>query len=419
MANGLAEFKVKEISGKKLEFPLQWFTWYTGKPKPWKITDCEGVFVNAFNLAFEQTKTKKEEIIEKGIHDFLELNGNQPVFMDSGGFQFLRRGSNPDIDSILEFQISSKADIIAVFDYPFSPKDSTEEKLLRMEKTLRNIEKTARFISEHGLDVTVVPVIHAHEEKILEKAINLVRSIEEKYEIDFPIYALGSMVYLVSATMTAKFARYYRFIDLILEARRLLPEKILHVFGVGSPNVMYLLMYLGVDSIETFGWAGHGIHYSTYVAGHGTKALSDRKRALDSELDLDSYSCDCVVCTGECPILNGRCAAYDGNCILTSRIDEVKHAYQRWINVSGLQRRKLRKQWTKKVVEDILNSHGSWISRACHNACVYSKEMKAAKTALKEGEYENFIKTVMNNSLYNKARLLDYAKARIHEINEA
>jgi len=418
MANGLAEFKVKEINGKKLEFPLQWFTWYTGKPKPWKITSCEGVFVNAYNLAFEQSKKRKEKIVEEGIHDFLELKGNQPVFMDSGGFQFLRRGLNPDIEKTLEFQISSKADIIAVFDYPFSPKASTEEKLWRMEKTLENIEKTARFVSEHGLDVTIVPVIHAHEEKILEKAINLVRSIENKYDIDFPIYALGSMVYLVSATMTAKFARYYRFIDLILEARRLLRDKILHVFGVGSPNVMYLLMYLGVDSIETFGWAGHGIHYSTYVAGQGTKALSDRKRALDSEFNWDSYTCNCVVCTGKCPVSNGKCTAYEGNCIVISQINEVRRAYQRWVNASATQREKLHKEWTKKIGEDILNSNGSWIPRACHNACVYSREMKAAKMALKEGEYENFIKKVMSNSLYKKARLLDYAKARILEMSE-
>jgi len=414
MSCSLAKLKKREIHGKKVEFPIQWFTWYTGKPKPWKLTNCEGVFVNAYNLGIEQKKNIKGNILQRGVHEFLELDNEIPIFMDSGGFQFFRRNVIPDINSILNFQLHSNADLIAVVDYPFSPKASTESKLLRMEQTLRNIEIYAKAISEYKTNQAVVPIIHSHNEKIMEKSIKAIRSIEEKYDVDFPIYALGSMVYMVSATLTASFVRYYRLIDLILEARKLLYDKILHVFGVGSPNMMYLLMYIGVDSIETFGWAGHGIHYSTYIAGEGTKALSDRKRSLDSEFDWNSYLCECKVCSGQCPIRNGKCIAYEGKCIV--KVEEVKEKYRRWKEAPIKQRAILYNEWINNLRDNVLYTKGGWVPRACHNACVYSEEMKRAKKALKNGEFEDFIKVSMNNSLYRKAKIFDYAKSRILEL---
>jgi tRNA-guanine family transglycosylase len=410
---GLARISVREINKKKIEFPLQWFTWYTGKPKPWKFTNCEGIFVNAHNLFLEQTKAKREEILEKGLHSYLQVSGEKPIFIDSGGFQCLRRGVQPDLKRILEFQLASQADIIAVVDYPFSPKASMQEKLLKMEQTLRSIEFYAKFASEHRSSTVIVPVVHAHEEKLLEKMVSVIALLEEKYDIDFPIYALGSMVYMVSATITASFARYYRLTDLILAAKKLLPDKILHVFGVGSPNVMYLLMYLGVGSIETFGWAGHGIHYSTYIAGEGTKALTDRKRSLDSEFEWDKYACQCKVCTGQCPVLNGECTAYEGKCIVIPRIADIREKYKRW---KTLEDATAHKEWVEEIRDGVLYAKGSWAPRACHNACVYSSEMRAAKSALKKGEYEEFIKSSLSTSLFKKARIIDYAKRRIQEM---
>ncbi len=410
---GLAEIIVREINNKTVEFPLQWFTWYTGKPKPWIFTNCEGVFVNAYNLFFEQTCAEQKEILDKGLHSYLQVDEKKPIFIDSGGFQCLRRGVQPDLKRILEFQLASKADLIAVVDFPFSPKASMQEKLSKMEQTLRSIEFYAKFSSEYRLPIVIVPVVHAHEEKLLEKMVDAIALLEEKYDVDFPIYALGSMVYMVSATITASFARYYRLIDLVLTAKKLLPDKIIHVFGVGSPNVMYLLMYLGVHSIETFGWAGHGIHYSTYVAGEGTKALADRKRSLDSKFEWEKYACECMVCTGRCPVLNGKCAAYEEKCIAIPLTTEIKGKYEKW-KVTG--DRVAHKEWVEGLRDKLLYAKGSWTPRACHNACVYSSEMKLAKNALKKGEFELFIKNSLNNSLFSKARIIDYAKKRIQEM---
>jgi len=410
---GLAQISVREINKKKVEFPIQWFTWYTGKPKPWKFTKCEGVFVNAYNLTVEQTKATREEISQKGLRRYLQVSQDKPIFIDSGGFQYLRRGVMPDLHDILEFQMNSKPDLVAVVDYPFSPKASTEEKLLKMERTLQSIEFFAKFASEYKTTIVIVPVVHAHDEKFLEKIVGVVASIEERYDIDFPVYALGSMVYIVSATITASFARYYRLIDIVLKARKLLPDKVLHVFGVGSPNIMYLLMYLGVDSIETFGWAGHGIHYSTYVAGEGTKALADRKRSLDSEFDWNKYSCECKVCTGRCPVVNGRCEGYEGKCIAIPRVSKTREKYQNW-KVSGSP--DAHEDWVEQLRNNVLYAKGSWATRACHNACVYSSEMKAAKNALKNGEFEAFIGSSLSSSLCKKARVLNYANNRIREI---
>jgi len=410
---GLAQITVREINKKKIEFPLQWFTWYTGKPKPWIFTDCEGIFVNAYNLFFEQTEAKKKENLEKGLHSYLQVSEEKPIFIDSGGFQCLRRGIQPDLKKILEFQLASKADLIAVVDFPFSPKASMQEKLLKMEQTLRSIEFYAKSASEYKISTVIVPVVHAHEEKLLEKMVSSIASLEEKYDVDFPIYALGSMVYMVSATITARFARYYRLIDLVLAAKKLLPDKIIHVFGVGSPNVMYLLMYLGVGSIETFGWAGHGIHYSTYIAGEGTKALADRKRSLDSEFDWEKYVCECMVCTGQCPILDGKCAAYEGKCIAIPLAVGIKEKYEKWKANGDMA---VHKEWVEELRDKVLYAKGSWAPRACHNACVYSSEMKLAKKALKKGEFELFIESSLSSSLFRKARVIDYAKKRIQEM---
>jgi tRNA-guanine family transglycosylase len=413
LMQGLARVTVREINNKKVEFPLQWFTWYTGKPKPWIFTDCEGIFVNAYNLFFEQTNAKKKEILEKGLHSYLQVSEEKPIFIDSGGFQCLRRGIQPDLKRILEFQLASKPDLIAVVDFPFSPKASMQEKLLKMEQTLRSIEFYAKFSSEYRLPTVIVPVVHAHEEKLLEKMVSAIALLEKKYDMDFPVYALGSMVYMVSATITASFARYYRLIDLVLAAKKLLPDKIIHVFGVGSPNVMYLLMYLGVDSIETFGWAGHGIHYSTYIAGEGTKALADRKRSLDSEFEWEKYACQCMVCTGQCPVLNGKCAAYEEKCIAIPLTAEIKEKYEKWKATGGTV---VHKEWVEELRDKVLYAKGSWAPRACHNACVYSSEMKLAKNALKKGEFELFIESSLSNALFRKARVIDYAKKRIQEM---
>jgi 7-cyano-7-deazaguanine tRNA-ribosyltransferase len=78
-----------------------------------EVFACEALITNAYILK----KRFQNELVEKGLHKFLDFNGT--IMTDSGAYQILRYG---DIETtpkeIVQYQEKINTDIATILDYP-------------------------------------------------------------------------------------------------------------------------------------------------------------------------------------------------------------------------------------------------------------------------------------------------------------
>lgn len=77
---------------------------------PWKLSEA-----TMFSLEYVRN-TKYEEKVSDGFHKL--FTEKKPIFVDSGGFQSMKKGIERDPIDVLRFQEKLKADVAATFDYP-------------------------------------------------------------------------------------------------------------------------------------------------------------------------------------------------------------------------------------------------------------------------------------------------------------
>lgn len=326
----------------KTETPFFWLAQLIdGKPKPWKHFSLDGVMVNACEIL---GKTKANNSVrKKGIHGHLEFKG--PIMMDSGGFQFMKK-KELDIDpkKILKLYEESKPNFGVVLDHPLGPNLSHEEKMDRWLKTLTN---TRIMVANHYTDCTkLVPVVHGHK---LEEIEWFLQELDKISAFDF--LGIGSLVPSVFSTKGA--GGIANVVEIVNFVRKKLPERRIHVFGVGSALTMHLMFYAGADSVDSSGWRTKAAYGAIQLPGIGDRYITPRKRhktyrdLSENEKEILAQ-CECPVCKKE-----------------------------------GLET--LKKSFT---------------ARALHNAWVFQKEIEIARKMIENNEYESYAQKVLENSAF-------------------
>ncbi|MEM0331948.1 MAG: tRNA guanosine(15) transglycosylase TgtA [Archaeoglobaceae archaeon] len=231
---------------------------------------AEAIITNAYILY----RTAKQEVEEKGLHRF--LNVDIPVMTDSGSYQLMVYG---DVEvtnrEIVEFQERIGADIVVPLDIPTPPdseRDTAEEDL---EKTLQR-EKEARDIISRSL--LALPIQGSTFTDLRR------RSAEAVKKIGGDVYPIGAVVPLLDS---------YRFLDLariILEVRSVIRVEPIHLFGCGHPMVFSMAVAMGCDIFDSAAYALYAKD-DRYMTIYGTKKL----------VDLHYFPCSCPVCTRYTP----------------------------------------------------------------------------------------------------------------------
>lgn len=299
-----------------------------------KQLDVPCIFTTAYEILLTR---KRYEVASKGIHNFLKFKG--PIMMDSGGFMFRDSKSVPiSQEEILDFQMNAGADISVVLDHALNINGSSLENMRRIKFVLDNTRKAISYIDR----MEIVPVIYLWTPTIVNKMIDKYEKIHH-----FPMYGIANF-----RPFPLKLERWKRMLDMIAIIRNRLRDRILHCFGVGGTLTMYMLAYLGVDSMDSSSWCKKAGFGKIQLPNEG-EAFVSRTRPYRKKcryVNWETYHCECPVCRS--------CDA-----------DELK---------------------TKLESSKML--------RAFHNAYLYLNEMKTIRASIEEGYFDKQISDRYGNN---------------------
>jgi tRNA-guanine family transglycosylase len=289
--------------------------------------------------------------MREGIHNYLNFKGH--IMIDSGGFLFVKKNI-PEMhpNKILELYERSKPDIGVILDYPILPNLPEKERKRRLCETLENTRYMVAF--HKGKNPMLMPVIHGHSLRSVSwfvKQLNII--------CDFEMYGIGSLVPSVFNTKGA--GGIYNVVKIVSFIRKIIPDKKLHVFGVGSTLTMHLMFYIGADSVDSSGWRTKAAYGAIQLPGTPDRYITIKKKHKNyprlSREEMNILD-DCV-----CP-----------SC--------------RRISIDGLMR--------------------SYQLRALHNAWVLQNEVNVAKRLVEENTYDDYVERILKNSRFYK--VFRYAK---------
>jgi len=243
-----------------------------------KDLGAQCLFTNAYIIY--KNKEKREEILKKGIHDFLGYDGI--VATDSGAFQQYMYSDNKieiSPEEIESFQEKIESDFPVILDLPVQLEDTFE---IAETKVLKTIERAKENISRRkNQNCYWIGPIHGGKFPNLLK-----KSSIEMSKLDFGIYAIGG---LVKAFLQYQFELTLEM--LITVKKNIIPNKPLHMFGLGLPQFFSLAVACGCDLMDSAAYILFAKENRYFTLSTGTKRLDE----------LIEFPCHCPICTKYTP----------------------------------------------------------------------------------------------------------------------
>jgi 7-cyano-7-deazaguanine tRNA-ribosyltransferase len=331
-----------------IEPPFMWFSQPAGgTPEPWRYFQLDGLLLNAYEIL--QKAIVADRMRTYKVHSYLDFHG--PVMMDSGGFMFMtKKHMKVKPEAILELYGDVGPNYGVVLDHPLTIGLTKDETKRRQLLTLRNTKRMIR--KRAGSSPELIPVIHGHTLRSVEWFVRQLAKIG-----DFEIYGIGS---LVPSVFNAKgVGGINNVIRIVSHVRKLLPGKLIHVFGVGSTITMHLMFASGADSLDSSSWrskAGFGIVQlpgigDRYITGRAGKATGKKYLNLSKKEVGILEECHCPAC--------------------------------KRLGVYGLRR--------------------SFSMRALHNCWVFQKEVEKARKLSRKNEYLSYVDEIVGKSRFSNA----------------
>lgn len=205
-----------------------WDKWIAGEfTTPWELS--QGVILSLYHIL---QYSYKERILNEGIHTV--LNSGNPVYIDSGGFQYMKKGVELDPLEVLKCQEQMRCDIGITFDYPILPDMKEEERKERLDKSILSANV---MLKEKRTKMQLYGAIHGSDPAEITGYLN-------QLEEGFSGYGIGSLV--------PRKNQIRHLVDIIYQVR-MQTEKPLHCFGITGFPALFALSYLGVDTFDS--WA--------------------------------------------------------------------------------------------------------------------------------------------------------------------
>jgi len=222
------------------------------RPRPWEYFKVPALMVNAYEIIKNESLRKK--IHAKGLHEFLNYDGT--IFLDSGGYQAMKKGIDIKIEELIQVYKLAEANFYFSLDYPsYTPRNCK----VKIAKTIANYEKLCKVIEN------VIPIVHPNINRALTEF--------EAYSKHSPQYiAIGGLVPLMLTTKGFLNGRK-KAIDLIAKLRKLHKDK-LHVMGLGAPTVLPIIELLNCDSTDSASWRLKAAHGKIMLPNGGERYIS-------------------------------------------------------------------------------------------------------------------------------------------------
>ncbi len=181
------------------------------------------------------------------------------LWIDSGGYQALRKGMRLSVDWVISRYDEVEADLYIMLDSPppygVGDWESAKENLALYEDLYSRLD-----------DKTIVPVVHHYDSKSLIWFLNKVEYYKPQ------ILAVGGSV---PGLLNRGKKRAATIVYLTL-VRRLWPRK-LHVLGAGSPVMRCILSIIGANSADTATWRAKAAYGKIVVPGAGERYVGQRR----------------------------------------------------------------------------------------------------------------------------------------------
>ena len=188
-------------------------SWYPDPPDPkyWEWFKVDGLMISLASLGGRLLK----KALALGLHRFVGFNGY--IFLDSGAFQLIKKGTTKSQTEILELQLWLNPDLMSHLDKPYVnlEKVPKETRWMMLDETIQNA-KVARMWEEKR-DLQIVYVIQGWDRQSLRVCAKKMSALNAEY------YGIGSL--------------YRQSIPEIVKRVKLVRKIIgrkpkLHVFGV-------------------------------------------------------------------------------------------------------------------------------------------------------------------------------------------
>lgn len=243
-----------------------------------KKIGAQCLFTNAY-IIYKNEKLR-DKVLHKGLHEFLNYDGI--IATDSGAFQqYMYNDDSLDIDadSIEKFQENIGSDFPVILDIPVQLEDNFE---IAKNKVLTTIQRAKENISRRTRsDCYWFGPIHGGKHLDLLKKSSL-----EMSKLDFGIYAIGG---IVKAFLNYRFDLTTQI--LLTVKQNLIPDKPVHMFGLGLPQYFSLAVACGCDLMDSAAYVLFAKQNRYFTLSTGTKKLEE----------LEEFPCHCPICSDFTP----------------------------------------------------------------------------------------------------------------------
>lgn len=232
---------------------------------PWKLSEA-----TLFSLEYVRNTNYEEKVIN-GFHKL--FTDKKPIFVDSGGFQSMKKGIERNPIDVLRLQEKLHADIAATFDYPVPLNVERPQYIKMFEKSIESANLALE--NKERKEMLLYSCVHGFSE-------NEIKWYFSKLNDGFDGYAIGSLV--------PRKNDYKTLLEIIYEAKILAFErgKPLHIFGVTGFPMIYALSYMGVETMDSWTYLVASI-YKEFINPQTLKRVRMRQTEKIPE-------CDCFIC---------------------------------------------------------------------------------------------------------------------------
>ncbi len=234
-----------------------------GRPYPWVYgVRVKAVMVNAYEIV---QRGIIDKIKESGLRELLNIDENVELWIDSGGYQFLKRKINFDVERLAKIYNSIDADYYVSLDYPPLPTDNNETRLNKIRKTIVNYHKLYRLLSNDKRH-RLLPVYHVSSSVLLDKQYN------EYSNADYA--AVGGLIpYIMQLAGRNSRLKAITFLSLV---KKYTGQQI-HALGIASPAMIPILRSARIDSADTMTWRHKAAYGKIIIPGMGERHVTGRR----------------------------------------------------------------------------------------------------------------------------------------------
>jgi len=238
-----------------------------------KKIGAQCVFTNAYIIY--QNIDLRENVLKKGVHQHLKYDGI--IATDSGAFQkyfYNKTHLEINAEEIERFQEDIGSDFPVILDEPVQPNDDYETAKIKINTTIQrakdNIDRRKRASSYW------FGPIHGVKYPDLLKTCTI-----EMSKLDFGVFAIGGLVKLF---LDYRFALVIKALLNVKE--NIVPNKPIHMFGLGLPQFFSLAVACGCDLMDSAAYILFAKENRYFTLSTGTRKLEE----------LEEFPCHCPIC---------------------------------------------------------------------------------------------------------------------------